>query len=281
MKRTLTLILLAVAMLWFTGCMKTVPAGSVGVKVYLLGTNKGVDNQVLGTGRYFLGLNEEIYIYPTYQINYVFTRDKNEGSETNEEFTFQTIEGMECAADIGVSVAFQKDKIASIFQTYRKNIHEIREVVIRTEIRDAMNNVASTMGVESVYGSGKTKFIEDVTKLVKSRLDSKGIVVEKISLVGSIRFPKTVKDALDAKVTATQKAQQRENELREAEAQAKKLVAEAQGTAEANRIKASSLTATNLEWEKLQIERDKIAKWNGAMPATMIGGNTTPMITLK
>ena len=53
----------------------TVPAGHVGVKVYLLGGSKGVDSEELGVGRYWIGWNEQLYIFPTYMQNYTWTRE--------------------------------------------------------------------------------------------------------------------------------------------------------------------------------------------------------------
>jgi regulator of protease activity HflC (stomatin/prohibitin superfamily) len=280
MKKVLLFAVIALVSLSTVGCYQTVPAGNVGVKVYMLGTNKGVDNSVLGVGRYWIGINEELYTYPTYQINYVFTKDATEGSPANEEFVFQTVEGMECAMDLGVSAHFDQSLVAKMFQTYRKGPDEIREVVIRNAIRDALNKVSSTMPVESVYGSGKAIMIDSVQTIVKKQLAETGIMIDKISLIGSLRLPEQVKNALDAKVTATQKAQQKQNELMQAEADAKKMVADAQGIAESNKIKASSLTTQNLEWERLQIERMKVEKWNGALPQTILGG-ATPMINIS
>lgn len=260
------------------GCSK-VPAGNVGIKVYLLGTNKGVDNEVLDVGRYYIGINEELYIYPTYQMNYVYTRDKTEGSPDNEEFIFQTAEGMECSVDLGVAISFNKDKISQMFQKYRKGPDEIRGIVVRNAIRDALNKEASNMPVESVYGAGKAKLLESVQLIVKSQLDTTGIIIDKISLIGSIRLPTSIKEALDSKVAATQKAQQRENELREAEAAAKKLIAAAQGEAEANRIKTSSLNTQVIEWQRIMNEKAAIDKWNGALP--QVTGNATPFVNIK
>lgn len=47
-------------------CAK-VEAGYVGVRVNLLGGNKGVDSEVLGVGRYWIGWNQELYLFPTFQ----------------------------------------------------------------------------------------------------------------------------------------------------------------------------------------------------------------------
>ena len=54
-------------------CSK-VPAGHVGVKVYLLGSSKGVDTEELGVGRYWIGINEELYLFPTYMQNYTWVK---------------------------------------------------------------------------------------------------------------------------------------------------------------------------------------------------------------
>ncbi len=61
------------------GCSK-VPAGNVGIKVYLLGKSKGVDTEELPVGRYWIGINEELYKFPTFTQNYVWTKNINEGS---------------------------------------------------------------------------------------------------------------------------------------------------------------------------------------------------------
>ena len=293
MRKLKLLIILSVLALSLVGCSK-VPAGNVGVKVYLLGTNKGVDHEELSVGRYWIGLNEELYLFPTFQQNYVWTATKTEGSENDESITFQTKEGMSCNADIGISYHLDPEKISVIFQKYRKGIDEITDVFVRNIVRDAINKVASTMSVQDVYGVGKQKFIADVTTLVKSQLDSNGIMIDKLSLIGEIRIPQTVKAALNQKVQATQRAQQRENELREAEAQAKKAEAEARGKAQANiaraegeakaitieaeaQAKANTLLAKSITSNLVKYKQ--IEKWDGKLPTVTSDGGT--LVNLK
>ena len=43
--------------------------------------------------------------------------------------------------------------------------------------------------------------------------------------------------------------------------------------AAANRALASSLDPKLLEWERLKIMRDQVAKWNGKMPDVFAGGS--------
>jgi regulator of protease activity HflC (stomatin/prohibitin superfamily) len=211
--------------------LSKVPAGNVGIKVYLLGGSKGVESEELGVGRYWIGINEELYLFPTFTQNYVWTKDKNEGSENDESITFQTAEGLSVNADVGISYHIDPVKVNMIFQKYRRGITEITDIFLRNMVRDAFNVCGSTVEVESAYGVGKAKLIQQVQDMVVAQVQPIGIEIEKIYLIGNMRLPDQVIQALNAKISATQKAQQRENEVREATAEAEKKIAAADGEA--------------------------------------------------
>lgn len=276
------LLVLSIAVLLFASCSK-VPQGYVGVKVYLLGSSKGVDNEVLGVGRYWIGFNEELYTFPTYQINYVYTQSATEGSAENEEFSFQTKEGMECSVDLGVAMHFEKDKISVMFQKFRKGEEEIRGVVVRNAIRDALNKIASSMNVENVYGEGKALLVDSVQGVTKQYLEASGIFIDKVYLIGSIRIPKSVKDALDSKVKMTQDAQKAENEVQKAKAEAEIAIAKANGVgqsiliqaqaqAKANQLLSASITSTLVQYKAIEV-------WDGKLP--QVSGGNTPFINIQ
>lgn len=220
-------------MIGLSACSK-VPAGNVGVKVYLLGKSKGVDQETLNSGRYWIGWNEELYLFPTFQQNYVWTKGRDQGSEGDESITFQTKEGLTVNADFGITYHVEADKVPLLFQKYRRGIQEITDSALRNLVRDSINYTASKMAVESVYGEGKQDLITKVQKEVSDQVVEYGINIEKIYLIGKFRLPTLVTDALNAKITATQKAQQRENEVAQAKAEADKEIAVARGVAEAN-----------------------------------------------
>ena len=255
----------------FSSCSR-VDAGYVGVKVDLLGSEKGVQNEVLGVGKYWIGFNEELYTFPTFQVNYVFTKESNEGSADNEEFTFQTKEGMICSADLGLSMHFEREKISQMFQQYRKGEPEIRGVVVRKEIRDALNRVASSIPVEYVYGEGKGKLVDSVKSIVKSKLAPFGIVIDDLNLISAIRIPKSIEEALNMKVKMIQDAQKAQNEVAKATAEANIATAKAQGVADSKRILADgeayyNKTVSGSLTPQL-VEMKRIEKWDGDYPQT-------------
>ena len=151
---------------------------------------------------------------------------------------------------------------------------------MRNNVRDAFNSIVSTYKVESVYGSGKAKVLKEVNQRVNNELNSQGIIVDKIYLIGSIRLPSNVIDSLNRKIQAIQLAEQTEYELRNAKAVARKQVAIAKGEAEANKLRSVSITKTMIEYERVLNERDAISKWNGQLPTTIPPGSTMPFIGL-
>lgn len=264
---------IAILSMSLTSCMHTTDPGYASVINERYGSDKGVQKVPVGPGTYYAGFGQDYYDFPTFDVNWTYTADETEGSPTNEQFTFQTKEGMECSCDLGLVMAFEFDKLPMMYTTYRKGVDEIRSIVVRNEIRDALNRVAGNMPVESVYGEGKGRLMDTVKQIVKLKLAPTGINIKNISLIGSIRIPETIKSALNSKVQMTQDAQRAQNEVIKAEAEARIKVAKAQGDAEAmltnaraeaeaNKLKNSTLTP-------LLVQMRWIEAWEA-------GGSTVP-----
>ncbi len=83
MKNIRNVLLAATAAVALAAC-SYVPAGNVGVKVNLLGSSKGVDAEELGVGRYWIGMNEQLFLFPTFMQNYTWTQNPHEGQPEDE-----------------------------------------------------------------------------------------------------------------------------------------------------------------------------------------------------
>lgn len=265
-------ILLAI---FIPACSTKVEAGYVAVRVNLYGDNRGVDNKVLGAGRYFDGIGYEFFKYPVFTNLYPFTKDKSEGSEEDEAFRFQSKEGVKCDADIGVQCYADSKNVNILFQKYRREMPFIIKNYLKADIRDALNKHVSGMSVDSLYGNGKITLMKNILAELQEQYKGSGIVIENITLLSDIRFPEEITKGIVSKMSANQRAMQRENELREAEALAKKKIIKAEAEASANRAKMQTITPQLVEWERLQIQRDFISKWNGSsVPQTIAGGSS-------
>lgn len=275
------LLVAGIAALAISGCSK-VPSGYVGVKVNLLGSDKGVDVETLKVGRYFLGINEEMYLFPTFTQNYVWTKDATEGSPDNESIDFQTKEGLVVNGDFGISYSVDGDKAALAFQKWRKGVDEITDIYLRNIVRNALVTTSATMSVESIYGEGKVSLMNTVNTMVQQAVAPYGIVVDSVYTIGAFRLPESVQQSIELKIQATQKAQQRENDVATANAQAKIVEAEALGRAnsvtieakaqaDANRILAQSLSPELVNYRAID-------KWNGVLP--VVSTNSGMMLNL-
>ncbi|AYN09501.1 SPFH domain-containing protein [Pseudomonas putida] len=277
MKRLLAAVSLC-ALAVLGGCSK-VPAGNVGVIVNLYGSEKGVELKEVGTGKYWVGINEELYLFPTFTQTETWTGD--------ETITFQTVEGMKVGGDVGITYAVAPDKVTTLFQKYRAGIDEITNKFLRNMVRDAFNDVASKLPVESVYGQGKADLLLAVEQRVRAQVAPIGINLERIYYASDLALPPQVTASLNAKIQATQMAEQRRNEVAQAKAEADKERARAQGEADAKLLiaqadaKAIEVRAQALRSNPDVVTLNAVEKWDGKLPTYTGGQAPLPFIGIK
>lgn len=268
-------------------CFTRVSPGEVGVIVNMLGGEKGVEIKEKTVGIHFIEPWKTIYIFPIFEQNHQWIED--------DSFTFQTSEGLPVTAEIGITYHLQQDRVHELFSRFRRGMDEITHLFIRNNLRDYINRYASKMKIEDLIGPKKEEFFNDVHKSVQKELNALGFIISHVYVIGQFNVPPNVKEALNNKIAATQRAQQRENELREAEAQARKVIAESEGAAkskiieakgfaeskvikakadsEANFMLSKSITRELLEW-------NSINRWDGKMPYAMSGSGMPFIIPL-
>lgn len=252
-----------------------VPAGYRGVIVNLYGSDKGISEQSVGVGRYLLGWNREMYLFPTFL--------QNRSWAGKQAITMQTSEGLTISTDAGITYQIQPDNVVKVFSKYRLGIDEITDTFLHNIVRDAMNEVASRMTVDQIYGIEKERFIAAVNDIVILAAKDNGINVDKIYLIGSFDLPQMVKDSIDVKIQASQNAVKVQNEIATSRAQAQKTIVEAEAHAKQIMIKAeaqskaNTILAQSLTPEFVQYQA--ILRWNGILPTTNAGG-VIPMINL-
>lgn len=266
------LALTAAVVFGFIGCSK-VPAGNTGIKVYLLGKSKGVDTEQLGPGRYWIGWNEDLYLFPTFKQNKVWTN--GEGA-TQGAFVFGTVDGMKVSSDIGISYSVLPNMAPKLFQEYRKGVEEITDVDVRNMVASEFVTKASSRRVDTVYGAGKEQLLKDVENAVRARVEKQGINLHALYWVGDLYLPTEVTASINAKIKATQMAEQRRNEVEQAKAEADKARQTAQGEADAKLMLAKAeAEAIQIRGDALRNNQELVSltlaeKWNGQYPTTLI-----------
>ena len=251
----------------FTGCTRIEP-GHVGIKVVYGGGDRGVQDFPLVTGWvFYMPGFSTVYEYPTFVQTAIWTASLNEGSPTNEEISFNTKEGLVVSGDISLAYQLVPESVPKFYVKFRSDkLKTFTHGFLRNIARDAFNEVGSKYLVEDIYGAKKESFLKEVKNSVNQQVIPYGVTIEQFGFVGALRIPAAVKGALDAKIQATQDAIKAENQVRQAKAEAQKVIATAEGAARANALLNRSITPTLIEWERLQIARLTIEKWDGQRP---------------
>jgi regulator of protease activity HflC (stomatin/prohibitin superfamily) len=185
-------------------------------------------------------------------------------------------------ADFGITFRVDPDKVSKLYQTYRKGIEEISDIYLRNMVRDAVNEKASEMSADDAYGKRKNDLVDYVEASVAKEVAPKGIIVEKVYLIGEVRLPEQYRKAINDKNNAFQVTLQREQEITQAKNEADKRIAEARGfaestllkakaEAESNRLVAASITPELVKYRALD-------KWKGDLPR--VTGGAVPFISL-
>lgn len=276
------------------GCTRVGP-GYVGIKVSMAGSNKGVSDVVAKTGWVFYNpAGTSIFEYPTFVQSAVWTASPAEGHPSNEEISFSTGDSMRVSADISLAYQLDPDKVPAFYVKFRSDdLDKFTHGFLRNLARQKFDDVAGKYKIDQVMGDNGP-FLHEVRASLQAELDPIGVSLQQFGFIGAPRPPEGVIAAINQKVQATQIAIQKENELRQAEAEAKKTVATAEGAARAEIATAEGYATALTVRSKADAEaNDRVARsltpllvdaqrvraWNGVMPQVTSGGN--PFITLK
>jgi len=275
--------LLIATTLLTTGCVgcNRINAGEVGIVIQLAGDDRGVGDIPLETGWVFYNmLTKQVFIYPTFVQTMVWTLDEREGSRTNEQISFNSKNGLTITADISLSYKLDPQRVPAFYVEFRSDdLRLFTSGFMRNAARSAFNDAASLYTADEIYGERKSELVIEARQRFEAALSAFGVEIVQLGFVGAPRPPKSVLDAISRKVEAVQKAEQAENELQLAQANAAKAVATAEGElsvsrlrAEQNVVLARSIDSSLIEWRELELREAAIAKWNGAVPNVDGGG---------
>lgn len=261
MKKFLTMMAMAFCLaVGFSSCER-IDAGHEGIMVNLYGSDKGVDDASLVTGMvWYNPWNTTIYEYPTYvqTIDYA-------------PFTINAKDGSEFTVDPTVSLKIIDGKSPAVFRKYRKGLDEVIEGTLYNYVKDAFRIQLNKFTTDDIVS--KRDSIENaIEQYLSMSLERENFQLEQ--LTSGLKYPQTIVESVNAKNKAIQQAMQVENEVKVAEAQAKKLIVAAEAEKKANELRQQALTPAILQ--KMWIE-----KWDGTVPTVMTDGNSNTFLDIS
>lgn len=274
-------IVLVVILFNGVGC-KRIGAGHVGIKVNMAGGQRGVEDFPTITGWiFYVPILTQVVEYPTYMQTATWTGNQTSGRKgVDDSISFNTKDQLLVHADINLSYVIQEKMVPNFYVQFRSdNLDNFTHGYLHNVAKDAFNSIGSKYTFDDINGELKEKVLNDVKERINADVGKYGVVIQQFGLLGALRPPDQVMKAITAKMEAIQRAQQAENEVREAKAQAAKAVAKAEGEAKANQILAASISPSLIQWRQLEITQQAVAKWNGVRP-TVEGQNSGLLLQL-
>lgn len=264
------ILIIAILSVVLTNSFKRIEAGYTGIRVNLYGSERGINDITEVTGMvWFNPITTEIHAVPTFVQNAVYTREEGKNSRGNEEFRVTTRDGLVVAFDVSINYYTPSENVVKIYKKYRKPFEELSKTVIHNYLREAFNTTASNYTAAELYEK-RTEFQKESEHKIKSLLEKDGFVIDQVVLLNELRLPRSVVDNIELKVSASQMALRKQEELAQSIADAQKKIEEARGVAEALRIQADAERYAFDQRQKaltpLLIQQQMIEKWDGKLP---------------
>lgn len=183
-------------------------------------------------------------------------------------------------AQIAVNYQLDQKNIVSTYQNLRS---DAAVKIIQPAIQESIKVVTARYTAEELV-TQRTAVRDEMERVFTEKMSNNGVV--NISKGGfnlvNLDFSPSFNAAIERKVTAVQEAEAAKNTLEKIKYEAQQSIERAKGEAEAIRVKSVSLQQSPdyIEFEKLNVQRLAIDKWNGDVPNSMIPGGTVPFINL-
>lgn len=243
--------------------IERIDAGQKGIVVNLSGSARGVQAYQYQTGWVvYNAWFKQVLEFPIFQQHIEYDDQiviLKGGFQANIKPTF--------------NYSLKEDAIGDMFVNLRRDIKDVEQGWLKTAIVGAVNDVANTWEVDSIFNH-RQQFEASIVAECNVRL-SKWFNVSQLRT--NITPPEALQESIIAKTKAIQQAEASEQQAIAAISEGRRKVAvaradsaetiiNANATAQAIKIKQNQITPTYIEYLKAQA-------WDGKLPTTVAGGS--------
>ena len=245
--------------------IEKIDSGHKGLKINLIGNQRGVSSYQYKTGWVFYNSwTEQVLEFPTYQQHIEY---EDQGVILKGGFS-ATIKPT-------FNYSLREDAIGDMFVNLRKDIKEIEQGWLKNAIIGAVNDVANTWEVDSIFNH-RQAFEAAIVTECNVRL-SKWFNVSQLRT--NIIPPDALQESIIAKTKAIQQAEASEQQAIAAISEGRRKVAVARADSAETIINAQAaalaIKIKQNQLSPLYIEYVKWNAWDGKLPTTMAGGTGT------
>jgi len=204
----------------------TIGSGEAGVLYKTFDGGVVTDQSALGEGFHLVAPWNKVFIYEVRQ------------QEIFENMQVLSSNGLEIKLE--ASAWFQPDYV-NLGKLHQEKGQSYVSRVLQPAIRSAARSVVGRYTPEQLYSSKRDVIQDEIFEETKIIVGKQYVQLNEI-LVRDVTLPNTIKDAIERKLKQEQESLEYEFRLVTASKEAEKVIIEAQGKADANRILSASLT---------------------------------------
>ncbi|MDG1715541.1 prohibitin family protein [Lacinutrix sp.] len=204
----------------------TIDSGEAGVLFETFGKGVVTDKPPMGEGFHIVAPWNKVYIYEVRQ------------QEVFEKMSALSSNGLDIKLD--ASIWFQPD-FKNLGKLHQEKSKEYIGRVLLPAVRSAARSVVGRYTPEQLYSSKRDAIQQEIFEETKKLVGNQYIQLNEV-LVRDVTLPPTIKEAIERKLKQEQESLEYEFRLVTAAKEAEKVIIEAQGKADANRILSASLT---------------------------------------
>ncbi len=167
---------------------------------------------------------------------------------------------------------------ADVATVYRNLRRDFVTRIIKPAVQEAVKASTAKFKADELITKRET-VKEAIQRVLTDRLSNHGIRVDALSIT-DFAFSEEFTKAIEAKVTATQRALEAQQNLQRVKFEAQQAIELAKAQAEALRLQRQNITAELVELRRIEAQVKAIEKWNGVMPQFVGAGAPVPILDL-
>ncbi len=220
------IIIIILAIIILAKSAVTIGSGEAGVLYKVFDEGVVTDKPPLGEGFHLIAPWNKVIIYEVRQ------------QELFEKMKVLSSNGLEIQIDASAWYEPVYSELGNLHQSLGENY---LQRVIQPAIRSAARSVVGRYTPEQLYSSKRDAIQDEIFDETKKILEKQYVQLNEV-LVRDVTLPNTIKDAIERKLKQEQESLEYEFRLVTAAKEAEKVIIEAEGKAESNRILSASLT---------------------------------------
>ena len=240
----------------------TIDSGEAGVLFKTFGEGVVVNEPPMGEGFHLVAPWNKVYIYEVRQ------------QELFEKMKVLSSNGLEIQIDASAWYEPVYNDLGKLHQSLGQGY---LQRVIQPAIRSAARSVVGRYTPEQLYSSKRDAIQDEIFEETKKILEKQYVQLNEV-LVRDVTLPNTIKDAIERKLRQEQESLEYEFRLVTAAKAAEKVIIEAKGKAESNRVLSASLTDKILQDKGIDATLKLAQSPNSKVIVVGSGDNGLPII---